>query len=318
MSQDRPPTRRDCLRTFGAAGLVPILLPRGQDNAPASRAAEDGRIDAALARAREVGIDGMQVRRTARYIAIGNAPDDFQAAALNLCEGLAADFLKHFESRKFDVHWPPARLTVVVLADPDDLASFLGENPGGAVRGIFDLDADWLAMCDNRGTGDAQAERANTVALMHEATHQLTFHTGLLDLKGDVPLAISEGLACYGETRRPNGRPGVGARNPERLAVLAAVARQRNGRLIPLANLIRNDDLLNQPESEQLAYAQSWLLIHMLLQTEPNAAKLRAYLDAVRPRREASQRLDDAATHLGDLDALDAELRRYANRLLRR
>ena len=44
------------------------------------------------------------------------------------------------------------------------------------------------------------------ITLSHEATHQLTFNTGLLNRKGDVPMCIAEGLAVYGEIRSGPGR----------------------------------------------------------------------------------------------------------------
>ena len=37
--------------------------------------------------------------------------------------------------------------------------------------------------------------------LVHEATHQLSFNTGLLNREGDTPLCIVEGLGTYGESR---------------------------------------------------------------------------------------------------------------------
>ncbi len=44
----------------------------------------------------------------------------------------------------------------------------------------------------------------------------------------------------------------------------------------------------------------------------------RDYLKAIGPRTDAGHRLDDAQVHLGNLTALDRELARYGNRLLRR
>jgi hypothetical protein len=42
--------------------------------------------------------------------------------------------------------------------------------------------------------------------------------------------------------------------------------------------------------------------------------KLRAYLAAIKGRRDPKRRLEDARQHLGDLEKLDAELRRYRSR----
>ncbi len=50
--------------------------------------------------------------------------------------------------------------------------------------------------------GRNASTRVNTFTLVHEAIHQLTYNTGLLDRQADVPVAISEGLATFGEHAR--------------------------------------------------------------------------------------------------------------------
>jgi hypothetical protein len=268
-------------------------------------------------RAREVGLGPLRTGHTAHYLGVGNAPDAFRSTALDLCEELAEDYFQHFAKKQFAVVRPEGRLVVVLLADPEDFARFLDLEAGGAVRGIYDLDTNRLVVCDNRDDRNPRAERANSVALFHEATHQLTFNSGLLNREGDVPLGISEGLAMYGEVRRPKGKTRIGARNAERLVELAKLS-NAGGKLFPLGDLLGKDDLINDASTAQGALAQSWLLVHYLLQAKPAlTTAFRAYLDAIRSRTTAEHRLEDAGEHLGDLGALDRELARYANRMLR-
>jgi hypothetical protein len=261
------------------------------------------------------------VTRGELYLGVGDADEAFRATAIKLCEALARDFLKHFQDRHFAVQRPESRLLMVVLSGPAELAAFLGQNPGDDVRGIYDIDADWLVLCDNRaGPGGPKAERANTIALFHEATHQLCFHAGLLQRAGDVPLAVSEGLAAYGEVRSVNGRTPIGALNGPRRDVLRPLfdrAGRLLGTLFPLAGLLADDELLNQPATQQRAYAQSWALVHMLMQPD-NQARMRNYLEAIKPRRNTHARLDDAARHLGDLGELGEQLTRYVGKMFRR
>ncbi|GIW87579.1 MAG: hypothetical protein KatS3mg108_1903 [Isosphaeraceae bacterium] len=268
-------------------------------------------------RRRAAGLGPFQQFESPLYIGTGDAPRSFQETALRLCEDLAEDWLGHFGRRGLPAARPMRRLVVVILADPKRLAAFLSLEPDPELRGLYDLEADWLAICDNRGDGSPRAERANSIALHHEATHQLCFHCGLLEPRADVPLAISEGLAVYGEVRRPGGRTPVGALNAERLAVLNTAARSGQT-LIPMRRLVVEDRLFADPETRQLAYAQAWLLIHWLMQQRPRQARLATYLDTLRHRQDASQRLEDLTAHLGDAELLDADLKRYANRLLRR
>jgi hypothetical protein len=297
------------------AGLAATwgTVARGGDDGP-NQAAVDRDLEDVRARATKVGLIRLRVAKTEHYQGIGDAPDAFRKDALKLCAGLFDDYLKHFRGLGFDVKPPQDRLTVVILADAKRFAAFLGINLESAVGGVYDLDANRLVIFDNRATGNARGARANTVSLFHEATHQLTFNTGLLSRDADVPLVISEGLGIYGETRRPSGQPGIGALNAERLPVLAE-ALQSTG-LMPVEQLFL-DKSFDNPMTVQLAYAQSWLLVYDLLHSKNRRPKFRAYLEEIRGRRDPSRRVDDARKHLGDLGRLNQELQELALRSIR-
>ena len=87
---------------------------------------------------------------------------------------------------------------------------------------------NYLVLFDSRNVPASERGGAlkNVRNLAHEATHQLSFNTRLLNRKGDTPAAIVEGLACYGETRRKRGRSEPGLLNSERLDDLAHVQRR--------------------------------------------------------------------------------------------
>ena len=63
-----------------------------------------------------------------------------------------------------------------------------------------------------------------------------------------------------------------------------------------------------------LGYAQSWLLVHYLMTEPADAARFRDYLKTIaqRTKGEAIIGSRTPGPHLGDLDVLDRELRRYA------
>lgn len=302
-------------RRWLAAVAVALATARARGDDPADPI-EAAQAEEVRKRAEALGIGPIESARTELYLGLGDAPEAFRATALELCGDLAEDYLKHFAEKGFAVERPRSRLVLVVLATPDELAKYVGLEPGGPVRGIYDLDTNRLVVCDNRGERNPLAERANSIALFHEATHQLTFNTGLLDRAGDVPLAISEGLAMYGEVRRPKGQTRVGATNREWLKVLAGLSRG-GGDLIPLSRLLVEDDLLNDPQNVNVARAESWVLVHLLMTDRALLPKFRAYLDAIRPRRDATHRLEDVRDHLGDPEGLDRSLARHANQLLR-
>lgn len=270
-------------------------------------------------RARKAGLGPFRSSENDRYLGIGDAPDPYRDGALKLCRALSTAYRDHFRVKKFAVNFSTSRLTVVALKDETSYAAFLGEAPGEAVGGHYDLESNRLVIFDFR-PGDPKpgvpVERINTFALIHEAAHQLTFNTGLLDRQADVPVAISEGLAMYAELWRPDGRSDLGAINRPRLQVLGKRADQPSG-WIPVARLMTDDTLFDGGNADvQLAYAGAWVLVHYLLKTTATLPKFRAYLDAIRPRRDGSRRLADAVDRLGNLDRLDVELRKHASRLI--
>lgn len=304
-----------------AAGAAPPSAKAAA--AGEARAVPEDRETAKNAQARfaQAGLRGsIEHKQTAQFQGLGNAAPAFIAAALTLCERLGKDYRDHFAAKSFVIEPPKAKMTVVVLADLASFNGFLGQDFGPETGGIYDIAANWLIMFDNRAQGaqaNAQAERVNSFVLMHEAFHLLNYNTGLLNRAGDAPLCISEGLGAYAETRRADGKTPIGRVNEHRLQALALALRGGEAWL-PLSRLLTENALFEADDASQRAYAQSWILIHELMSSKTSAAKLRAYLDAIRPRQDAAQRLTDAQAHLGDLAKLDENLRKSAARMLKR
>jgi len=299
------------LGTVGSSKTSAAGEPPGDDPA---------RLEAARARAIQVGMDATRFRdnRSVHFQATGTAPHALIGAALTASERLLRDLRGHLKVRGIELVDSPQRMTLVALADRGEFARFLGEDLGAEVGGVYDLDANWLLMFDNRGDdsrGVAPAERVNTLVLMHETIHLITFNLGPLNREGDVPLCVAEGLAMYGETRSTARGAAIGKVNTPRLQGLL-LARRAGIDWFSLPNLLTHDDLLNQPDTQQAAYAQSWLLVYHLLNERRWRPKFAAYLATIHPRRDPSHRLDDAQATLGDLAALDRELRALATRLV--
>jgi hypothetical protein len=272
-------------------------------------------------RARKGGLGPLRTSVTDHYLGIGDAPDNHRTEALKLCEALSAAYLEHFQEKHFAVAMPPGRLCVVVLKDLASYKAFLGEDPGPGAGGHYDIDPNWLVIFDFRTGANlpegANLERINTFTLVHEATHQLTYNTGLLDRQGDVPVAVSEGLAMYAELWRPGGRSALGMTSKPRLRALVDRAKQGTDEIwFPLERLLVEDALFDNAATRPLADGEAWMLVHHLLKTTAALPRFRAYLDAIRLRRDASRRLADAREHLGDLDRLNGALRRDAKRLI--
>jgi len=320
-SVSQPATR--LTRRGWMAGAVLATLSGGLLESQLLGAEPQGSIDEALAniqsRAKKAGLKRFESQRSPeeRFVGIGDAPATFRGRAIEICEALAKVYLEYFEAKGFEVQYPRIPLILVILKDQDSYQAYAGGAPGASVGGHYDVESNELVIFDFRDTDlnlAVKAERVNTFTLVHESLHQLTYNSGLLSRKGDVPVAISEGLATFGENwQASNRRSTLGAKNSGRLGVF----RQPNLRAdwIKVEDVLAGDDRFdpekNDEDQVQLAYAVSWLLVHYLIRTPARLPKFQAYLKAIQARTDPSHRLEDAQSHLGDLARLDQDVRKY-------
>jgi hypothetical protein len=321
---NRASTRRSLLTGALAAWVGAPRLSGAQDLSQP----EDNREQQAVAAvAAKAGLRTFRTTRSRHYLGIGDASDAFRSLTLGDCEAVAADFLDYYQSMGFNVAMPAARLTVVILADARSLAAFNGDrrvqrsptetNHQLVIPGHYEPSTNRLVVLDLHSVGSARIGLRNLRVVAHEATHQLTFNTGLLNLHGDVPRSIGEGLAVYGEIRKTTGRTAPGQLNRGSLDTLAAA--RRMGTAWPsVANLLADDRPFvhdSFARLRKLAYAEAWLLVHYLMKDGSRRVGFRAYLEAIQRRTGPEQRLHDAEEHLGDLDRLNRELVTYFIRL---
>jgi len=265
--------------------------------------------------------------QSAHYVGIGDAPQAFIRIILDDCEQLDADYQRYFGSLGFHLHQPDRPLIVIMFRDDRSFGKFFRLPPlleaaemGRAIQpaGIYDKSSNVLHVFDWRNVPiepRVSSSHRNMETLAHEGTHQLSFNTGLLNRAGDTPLCIVEGLGMYGEPRKTTGPSDFGRLNLRRMDDLARI--QRRVPWIPARELIGDDSVLRAGNAARimLGYAQSWLLVYYLIKEPAALPRFRQYLQAIAPRVKPDRRIEDAQAHLGDLDQLDQELRRYAIRL---
>ncbi len=257
-------------------------------------------------------------KRTKHFLGMGDADAEHCRAAVAICEPLSEAFLAHFRDRGFKLEMPPRRMTVITLKNDASYRAFAGENPGAAVGGHYDLRTNRLVVFDFRDKQEelgAAAGRVNLFTLVHEANHQLCYNTGMLSRDHDVPACISEGLATYAEPWQTRGKGRMGALNRPRLQVLID-ARDAADHWIPIADLLTDDTLFGKEDTQQLAYAEAWLLVHYLL--KERAQPFRAYLAKIPKEAEAAKRVKCAEAELGSLKALDRAVLHHARGLIRK
>jgi len=303
----RSPNRRDWLRSALAVTLM------GRTGLASFRA---DAVEQIRAKGRAAQMAPFDTSESVHFLGVGDAPAQQRGDALALCEAFAADYFVHFRAKGFTLDWPTARLPVVILAGSRSYAAFEKGFGNKAVGGHFDLDANWLVTFDFgdkiRGMRPAEADEArlnNTLTLVHETLHQLSYNTGLLDRTADIPLCIIEGLANYAETWRPAHKGTIGAINVRRRRGLE-LAQRDGARWLPISRLLGDDGPLNDEKTQQVAYAESALLVHKLLRDPVRLPQFRAYLKAAPKSADPRGRVALAATHFGDLDKLDREIRR--------
>jgi Protein of unknown function (DUF1570) len=315
-------------RSLLAGALAAWLGASGRAGEPPQSESEEDQerraIEAILAKA---GLRSVGTTRSRHYLGVGDTSESFRSLTLLDCEAVAADYLDYYRTQGFKVAMPSGRLTVVILADESSLAAFDGDyrsqkspteaKPHLVATGRYEPRSNRLVVLDMHSVGSRRTGLENLHLLAHEATHQLTFNTGLLNRGGDVSHSIAEGLAQYGEIRKTSGRTAPGRLQLRNLGVLSA-ARRMGTPWYPSAQLLADDrPFVLGPfvRLQKLAYAQAWLLIDCLMTDRTRLEGFRAYLEAIRPRVDREHRLDDAERHLGDLDRLDRDVLTYFVRL---
>jgi hypothetical protein len=323
MEPEQPDRRAWLKRAIAGAACLGGIggAPRPGEQPELSPAQESAR-ELERARAR-VSVATSQPLRTVlseQYQAVGDAAELFLKTILGDCDLIASDFMDHFHAKGFSVKRPDRRLTLVVFLDErpylEFARKFATKVPANAA-GFYSRSENWLVLFDFRNVpqNERGAGHKNARTLAHEAAHQLTFNTGLLNRRGDVPLAVLEGLASYSEIRPLHGRQQPGQLNRPLLDDLAHIQRRLDW--ITATELLCDDDASFGTTLDQtlLAYAQGWLLVYYLMKAPPRLPQFQAYLKAIYGRTGKSHRFEDAERSFGDLDRLDQELRREAVRL---
>jgi Protein of unknown function (DUF1570) len=258
--------------------------------------------------------------RSEHYQGVGDASESFLKLTLGDCENIAEDYFAYYLGQGFDVKRPGRRLTLVVFRDERPYLEFARKFASGVTPfdwGFYSRAENWLVLFDFRNVpaGEGGAAYKNVRVVAHEATHQLTFNSGLLNRQGDLPRAVVEGIASYSETRPLSGHGEPGKLNIGLLDDLGHILRR--AKWTSATDLLTDDNATFGKTLDQrlLAYAEGWLLVYHLMKTPARLPQLQAYLKTIATRTNKDHRYDDAERHFGDLDRLDQELHREAIRL---
>jgi hypothetical protein len=279
---------------------------------------------------------GFKIHSTKHYLICYNTSQDYAQWVGALYERLFSAFNNYWTRRGFELHEPEFPLVALVF---DSQASYarharheLGEG-AASIIGYYSLKTNRVTMYDLtgleefRGGGRSSAARINqilsqpraerTVAtIVHEATHQIAFNSGLQVRYADIPFWVSEGIAIYFET--PDLQSSKGWRNiggVNRLNLLNFRKSLAGRPADALETLLTDDKRFRDPATMSASYGEAWALNYFLIRTR--SEQYVKYLQQMAEQSplvpvSADERLAQfKAVFGGDLTSLDAEFVRY-------
>jgi hypothetical protein len=285
---------------------------------------------------------GFEAYQTKHYLICHNTSRAYATWCGAIFERLYAAFANYWTRKGIELKEPEFPLVAVVFDSRASYAQHAAAELGAtaeSIVGYYSLRTNRITMYDLTGLEsmrDAQDRRGSAAqinrilsrpeaeqvvaTIVHEATHQIAFNTGLQTRFADIPLWLSEGLAVYFETpdlQSAKGWRGIGAVNASRLAKFREYRQSRPSG--SLRTLIADDKRLRDARTALDAYAEAWALNYYLLQTRP-----REYLTYLQNLSTKQPLLwDDPETRLRefqhafgqDLDQIDAEFLRHMDKL---
>ena len=236
---------------------------------------------------------GFKVFESKHYLIFYDTSEAFARWTAQLYERLHDVFYNFWTSNGMKLSAPSTPLIAIIFADSQEYARFckdeLGE-AGAAIIGYYSMQSNRVNLFDLTGADDmnqhaskrvsdaakirnllAQPDAARMVAtIVHEATHQLAYNSGMQVRYADMPRWLSEGIAMYFETpdlKNSSGWGSLGKDNSSRLRLIKQRLPRRNPEAIKM--MITDDALFTNLEIAEEAYAEAWGLTWLLIKRNP-------------------------------------------------
>jgi hypothetical protein len=298
------------------------LVSRAQDDEPFRPLSRDEL-------ARELARDlppGFEIHTTNHYLICHNTSREYAQWCGALFERLYRGFTNFWTRKGVKLHEPELPLVAVVFNSAEAYANYSKDElgaAGGSVIGYYSLKTNRITMYDLTGVESLRsgANRRNSAAqinlmlsqpaaeqlvatIIHEATHQIAFNSGLQTRYADVPLWVSEGIAVYFETPDLASKKGwstIGAVNDSRLERFRQYLPKRPA--TSLKSLIVDDKRIRDTRQALDAYAEAWALNYYLITRHPR--EYVAYLQMLAQKPQLVW--DDPETRLAEFQAAFGE-----------
>jgi hypothetical protein len=281
-----------------------------------------------------------EIVETRHYVIATRAGREYAQWCGDLFERLLAAFLDHWRAAGLALEEPKWPLPAIIFAGEADFKPFAVADAGefaGDSKGYYSIPTNRIVLYDltaakgrKRATTTAEIKRRasaasfNIATVVHEATHQIAFNSGMHTRLADNPLWLTEGMAMYFETPDLDGTRGwktIGEINRPRLTRFLDFARKRRKR-DSIATLIAGTDRFIDAHKAADAYAESWALTYFL--NERHREQYVGYLKQLAKKHpmiwdDQDARVAEFQAAFGtDMKTLDAEFLKYMRGLPRR
>lgn len=251
-------------------------------------------------RLKEVLPPGFKVRKTKNYVFCYWTSLKYAKWVGGLYERMYRSFSKYWKSKGFQFKESDRPKIVLIFKNKAQYSTFataeLGSDTSSMV-GHYHLLNHWVVMYDLTSGGRFQGSQKKSISsvlahpnaipqvatIVHEATHQLMFHSEMQVRLSDIPLWVSEGLAMYFEApdlKSRKGWTGIGKVNVLRIGPFRNYLLRRPAN--SLHSLLATDKRLRNPQTLKDAYAEAWALNYFLLKKFPKSYS--RYLKALSKR----------------------------------
>ncbi len=283
---------------------------------------------------------GFEAHHTAHYVVCHNTSRAYAQWCGGVFERLYAAFTNFWSRRDFELRAPEFPLVAIVFADQEGYADYTRRELQNAATmlGYFNLKTNRMALVDLTGMARLRSPRSrrgsaaeinlllsqpaaerSVATIVHEATHQIAFNTGLSARLADIPLWSSEGLAMYFETPDLGSGKGwrtIGAVNRVRLEQFRDYLPRRPAD--SLRTLVQDDRRFRDARQAEDAYAEAWALTYFLVrQRWDQYAAYSRTLAAKGPLvwDTPAERLAEFEQAFGDRTTLDDDFLRQVSKL---
>lgn len=260
---------------------------------------------------------GFSVYQTTNYVIVHNTHENYVRWVGGLFEQLHRGFFAYWKNQGWELPEAKFPLVALVFADRQNYDAYAMSDVGEAAKSTI----GYYNLQTNRMTTYyvPNAER-NVATIIHEATHQLAYNTGLQTRYADNPMWVSEGLAVFFESPDFNTRSGwrsIGKVNVVNLERFRRYSARRGSE--SLATLLADDNRFRQEASAADAYSEAWAMTYFLLRTKKKEfIRYLKELSQGKPlaARSARERIEIFEQAIGaELATLDRQFMAYMSRV---